>query len=109
MVSWLSRISGDIVRNTSLTFADLAELTDEQILVLAASAAREFNSSDDRGPRGSRAARSEGFRDEAELKAHYLQLGRLLGYTPEQAEAEFQACKARGAEFPPKRSDHAWQ
>lgn len=106
-IGWLALTSGDIVRNTSLTFADVAELTDEQILLLAASAKREHrameqgqgnNPSSHRGP-----LPAEGFRDEGELKANYLQLGRMLGLSPEQSELEFVACKERGAEFMPKR------
>lgn len=95
------------MRHTSLTFADLAELTDEQILVMAASAARETRSFEEQT--GSTAPgrvpqRREGFKTEEELKANYLQLGRMLGLTPEQCELEFQACKERGAKFePPKR------
>ena len=103
MVTWIARTSGDIVRNTSLTFADLANATDEQIIVLAASAAREHRSIDGgtSAPKTPSGYRKEGFKTEEELKAHYLQLGRMLGFPPEQAELEFQACKERGAKFVP--------
>lgn len=100
MVSWLAKAAGDVVRHTALTFADLAGLTDEQILVLAASAAREAAELDGK-PRSSGPVRAEGFQTEEQLKANYLQLGRLLGMSPEQAELEFQACKERGARFEP--------
>lgn len=46
----------------------------------------------------------KGFKSEIELKANYLRLGRVLGFSPEQSEAEWQVYKERVDRNPKEES-----